>query len=192
MPPPVHLKTERLVLTMPGAEFASEAAHYVSRNRSHLERWEPSHPPPFYTEGFWAEQLERNRRELLDDRSLRLVLLGRERSPSPVVGFINFNNIIRGAFHACFLGYSLDQEHQGQGLMTEGLSRSLEYVFDELGIHRVMASHVPENDRSAALLARLGFEREGFARNYLMIAGRWRDHVLTAKDNPLWKPTSVE
>ncbi|MGN7512099.1 hypothetical protein [Aeromonas salmonicida] len=33
---------------------------------------------------------------------------------------------------------------------------------------------------SAALLERLGFEREGYARDYLMINGRWEDHILTA------------
>ncbi len=38
--------------------------------------------------------------------------------------------------------------------------------------------------RCAALLERLGFEREGYARDYLMINGRWEDHVLTARLNP--------
>ncbi|KFN17466.1 hypothetical protein JM66_20365 [Aeromonas bestiarum] len=39
--------------------------------------------------------------------------------------------------------------------------------------------------RSGALLERLGFEREGLARDYLMINGRWEDHVLTARLNPV-------
>ena len=43
-----------------------------------------------------------------------------------------------------------------------------------------MANHLPRNERSARLLARLGFEREGYARRYLQIAGVWEDHVLTA------------
>ncbi|KTA85439.1 hypothetical protein [Aeromonas salmonicida] len=37
---------------------------------------------------------------------------------------------------------------------------------------------------SAALLEHLGFEREGYARDYLMINGRWEDHILTALLNP--------
>ena len=36
----------------------------------------------------------------------------------------------------------------------------------------------------SALLERLGFEREGFAREYLMINGRWEDHILTSLINP--------
>ncbi len=43
---------------------------------------------------------------------------------------------------------------------------------------------MPENERSARLLARLGFVRVGLARNYLFINGAWRDHVLTERINP--------
>ena len=49
---------------------------------------------------------------------------------------------------------------------------------------RLQANHVPENERSARVLERLGFEREGYARDYLFIGGRWRDHVLTALLHP--------
>jgi ribosomal-protein-alanine N-acetyltransferase len=43
---------------------------------------------------------------------------------------------------------------------------------------------MPANTRSAALLQRLGFEREGFARSYLRINGRWEDMVLNSLVNP--------
>jgi len=47
-------------------------------------------------------------------------------------------------------------------------------------LHRIQAAHLQENTRSAAVLARLGFEREGLARRYLYIDGAWRDHVINA------------
>jgi hypothetical protein len=47
-------------------------------------------------------------------------------------------------------------------------------------LHRIQAAHLPENLRSAAVLARLGFEREGLARKYLYINGAWRDHAINA------------
>jgi ribosomal-protein-alanine N-acetyltransferase len=47
----------------------------------------------------------------------------------------------------------------------------------------------PENTRSLILLERLGFEREGLAREYLFIDGAWRDHVMTAKRNHRWPAT---
>lgn len=66
--------------------------------------------------------------------------------------------------------------------MFEGVSAVIQYAFDELMIHRIMANFVPSNDRSARLLERLGFEREGYAREYLFIRDRWDDHVLDGID----------
>ena len=104
-----------------------------------------------------------------------------------MIGACNFSGIIRGAFQACYLGYHIDEAHQGQGLMQEALEAGIGYMFDSQNLHRIMANYIPGNDRSARLLERLGFEREGYAKAYLNIAGRWQDHVLTALVNPLFE-----
>jgi ribosomal-protein-alanine N-acetyltransferase len=52
-----------------------------------------------------------------------------------------------------------------------------------VNLHRLQANHRPENLRSAAVLQRLGFVREGVAPQYLYIAGAWRDHVVNARLN---------
>lgn len=106
---------------------------------------------------------------------------------SEVIGYANLSNIIRGAFHACYLGYGLAQERQGKGLMTESLRMVIEYAWNDLLLHRIMANYLPENERSARVLARLGFSIEGYARDYLFIGGAWRDHVLSALINPQWR-----
>lgn len=96
----------------------------------------------------------------------------------------NFTNIVRGIFQACHLGYSVDHAWQGQGLMQEVVQAGIAYMFDTQGLHRIMANHMPSNVRSEKLLRTLGFEREGYARAYLKIAGEWQDHVLNALVNP--------
>jgi Acetyltransferases, including N-acetylases of ribosomal proteins len=70
--------------------------------------------------------------------------------------------------------------------MAEALQSVLGFAFGSLELHRVMANHVPGNERSARLLERLGFEREGYAKAYLHLDGRWQDHVLTALTNDRW------
>lgn len=55
-------------------------------------------------------------------------------------------------------------------------------------MHRIMANYMPHNQRSGNLLTRLGFEREGYAKKYLLIDGTWQDHVLTALMNEQWTP----
>ena len=55
-------------------------------------------------------------------------------------------------------------------------------------MHRIMANCMPHNHRSGALLTRLGFEPEGYAKDYLLIDGQWQDHILTALTHKEWLP----
>ncbi len=94
----------------------------------------------------------------------------------------NFSNVVRGSFHACYLGYSIGEKWQGQGLMFEALTSAIRYMQRTQHIHRIMANYMPHNQRSGALLARLGFEKEGYAKDYLLIDGQWRDRTDGAND----------
>jgi ribosomal-protein-alanine N-acetyltransferase len=111
---------------------------------------------------------------------------------APIVGTCNYTNVVRGPFLACNLGYQVARSHQGRGFMSEALRATNAFVFAEMRLHRIMANYRPENERSARLLERLGFAREGLARDYLFIDGEWRDHVLTALVNPRFAPGWVE
>jgi ribosomal-protein-alanine N-acetyltransferase len=71
--------------------------------------------------------------------------------------------------------------------MREALEPIIDYAFRVRNIHRITANYMPHNQRSGRLLRSLGFEVEGFARNYLLINGVWQDHVMTALTNPNWK-----
>lgn len=186
--PPVLL-TERLCVRLPGQGDVPALVHHFASNAVHFAPTDPLRPADFLTPGYWQAQVRAAQREFADDRALRLVLVPRE-EPGAIAGTANFSQIVRGPFQACVLGYGLGARFQGQGLMTEGLQAALSYVFGPLGLHRVMANHLPENTRSAKVLQRLGFEVEGFARDYLMIAGRWRDHVLNARVHDGWQPRS--
>ena len=133
---------------------------------------------------FWRARLPVFADDFRRDAALRLALFPRERTAPSIVGTINFTQIFRGPFHACYLGYSIAERWEGHGLMREGLEAAIAYAFDELRLHRIMANYVPTNERSGGLLRRLGFVVEGYARDYLYIDGAWRDHVLTALTNP--------
>jgi [ribosomal protein S5]-alanine N-acetyltransferase len=178
------LETERLVLTLGAPEAAARYAAFAVENEEHLARWEPPRPEGYFTEVYWQRRLERSRDELARDVSCRLGIFRRADPEGPLLGHCNFSQIIRGGFQACFLGYSLDRRCVGRGMMTEALAGALPFVFDQLRLHRVQANYVPTNERSGRVLRRLGFAVEGYARDYLFVGGRWRDHVLTALTNP--------
>jgi ribosomal-protein-alanine N-acetyltransferase len=182
------IETERLRLSLPPPSFAPAMLDFVEENRTHFARWDPTPAPEYYTIGFWRGRLEMAREEFRAGRSLRLVITPRKPQDQRVIGEANFNNIIRGVFQACYLGYRIDHRDERQGLMREALTAGIGYVFDEMNLHRVMANYLPVNERSGGLLRRLGFTVEGYARDYLMIANQWQDHVMTALTNPNWHP----
>jgi ribosomal-protein-alanine N-acetyltransferase len=184
LPPPLTLETERLLLTLPGAEHAQRVVNYFATNREHLAPWEPPFPKGMFTTRFWERRLVQNQQEYRSGTSMRLVLLKRDDPEGPVHGLTNFTQFVRGAFMACTLGYSLDHDAEAKGLMHEALSAGLTHCFEKLRMHRVMANYLPINERSGRLLKRLGFEVEGYARDYIFIDGAWRDHILTARTNP--------
>jgi [ribosomal protein S5]-alanine N-acetyltransferase len=70
--------------------------------------------------------------------------------------------------------------HAGDGYMREAMPLLFRHAFGELGLHRLQANVQPGNERSLGLLHATGWREEGYARRYLKIGGRWRDHVLFA------------
>ena len=183
-PAPPAIETERLLLTIGPPETAGRYLAFAVDNEEHLSPWEPSRPDGYFTEGYWYRRLERSLDEMARDLSLRLALFRRGDPEGPVLGHVNFSQIVRGGFQCCSLGYSLDRRVVGRGLMTEALGAAIPYVWNHLKLHRIQASYVPTNERSGLVLRRLGFVVEGYARDYLFIGGAWRDHVLTSLTNP--------
>ena len=178
-----RIETDRLLLCLPPQAKARQFVEFYETNRARLQRWDPARSDAFYTESFWRRQLQLNRRDLAEDRAARFTIYEKAR-PDRVAGVANFSNFVRGCFQACHLGYTLDGECEGRGLMFEALQGALDFVFEELRLHRVMANYQPTNARSGNLLRRLGFQPEGYARDYLLIDGEWRDHVLTSLVRP--------
>jgi ribosomal-protein-alanine N-acetyltransferase len=185
------IETERLVLTLPAVELAPRMLSYFEENREHLARWTPPLPAGYYTESYWRERLQKARAEFEQDKSMQLAIFERERAGGRVVGVCNFTAFIRSAFHACYLGYSIGRREEGRGLMYEALAAAINYAFEDLRLHRVMANYVPTNERSGRLLRRLGFTVEGYARDYLLVGGQWRDHVLTSLTNTRLQPGDI-
>lgn len=181
-PLPVVLITPRLRLVPAAVSYADSVRTYLLENQNYLQPWEPLRHAAFFEPYAVAERLQEMAQRNINQDALHLLLFGQ--GSDELVGVCNFTNIVRGVFQACHLGYSIAERCQGQGLMREGLTAAIEHVFQNLKLHRIMANYRPENTRSACLLSRLGFQREGEARSYLQINGAWCDHVLTALINP--------
>lgn len=176
------IKTERSLVTILRPEDSELVHFYFNSNKDHLAPWDPIREADFYSVERCRARVAGEWEAFQQERALHFYALNH--SKTEVMGRCSFSNIVRGPFQACHLGYSIGAKYQGQGHMTEILSAAIDYVFETVKLHRVMANYIPRNIGSGRVLEKLGFEREGLARSYLKIAGHWEDHVLTSKINP--------
>lgn len=158
---------------------------YFIANREHLREWEPVREEAFFTESGWTQKLIKLNE--LHKMGLGYYMIITESETGQMLGTISFSNISRFPFYACNVGYSLGKEAQGRGVMTRALRMAVNYMFSIQNLHRIMAGYMPRNKRSEAVLHRVGFVKEGFAKDYLLINGRWEDHNLTSLINENWK-----
>ena len=179
-PPPPVLNGKAVRVTLITAADAAALLDFHDHNRDHLKPWMPPLPKGFYTLDYWRRWSAGAADMFEQDRSVRMVIRPADSTDGAILGQVNLNNIVRGAFQAAHLGYHLDRDAEGRGLMQDSLSLVIDYAFGPIGLHRLMAGYVVGNARSARVLARLQFRVEGIAKGYLFIDGAWRDHVLAA------------
>lgn len=110
------------------------------------------------------------------------------RSDDLLLGDVAFRRSDDG--HQAELGVTLARAHHGQGYAAEGLAALIDWLFDEVGLHRVFANCDPRNAGVIALLRRLGLRDEGrFVASYWW-KGAWVDEQWFAllQDEPrAWK-----
>lgn len=169
-------ETERLILKVVDKSYAELVVDYYLRNKSFLEEWEPIKDEDFYTKQYQEEQLDKELSTIENNSSLRLWVF-KKGNENKVIGSIGFNNIVRGVFLSCHLGYKLDKDEINKGYMTEAIRKGIEIMFIEFGLHRIEANIMPRNKRSLRVVEKLGFYNEGLAYKYLKINGKWEDHI---------------
>ncbi len=178
------LTGSRVALTLAGAEDIFDLLDFHRRNADFFRPWLPSVPPDFLTLEHWDRWTRAAGLMAAQDQGLWLVVrAGRKAgvAAGTLVGQVNLSGIMRGPLQTASLGFQIDRELVGRGLMTEAVGLAVEHAFRSLKLHRITAHHRLENEPSARLLARLGFEREGIARESVFADGAWRDQVTTAR-----------
>lgn len=97
-----------------------------------------------------------------------------------MVGTAGFNGILMGHDRA-EISYDLDPEYWGNGLMLKSIKGILNYSDVILGLKRVQATVIIDNERSIKLLERCGFDREGYLKKYEIVEGEHKDYYMYAR-----------
>ena len=102
-------------------------------------------------------------------------------------GQVTVNNIVRGSALFASVGYWLDKDCAGRGVMPRAVAMVIDHCFFTAGLHRIEIAIRPENSNSLRVVEKLGIREVGYAPRYLHIDGAWRDHAtfaITPEDVP--------
>jgi ribosomal-protein-serine acetyltransferase len=143
----------------------------VERNRENLARWLS-----------WAQRPGHERAREHIARALRAEREGCrvERAivlDGALVGDIGLYLDLDNAGGA--IGYWLDRDHRGRGVMTAAVGALVRHGFEKLHLHRVEIRTDVLNRSSCAVAERLGFQREGVLRqSYRISDERYSDDAV--------------
>jgi ribosomal-protein-alanine N-acetyltransferase len=167
-----------LMLRPPRLEDYEAWSSLRDSSRDFLRPWEPIWPVDDLTRSAYRRRIRRYQQEIQDDSAYPFFIF--REGDLALVGGLTLGMVRRGVSQAATLGYWMGAPFAGQGLMTQAVRNVAAYAFDNLRLRRLEAACVPANMPSKRLLERVGFLREGYAREYLCINGVWQDHLLYA------------
>ncbi|HEY1876814.1 MAG TPA: GNAT family protein [Rhizomicrobium sp.] len=153
-------------------------ARLRGESREFLTPWEPVWADDELTRGAFRRRIKRYQKETRLDSAYVFFVL--RESDNVLLGGCTLSNVRRGVTQCCTLGYWIGAKFARQGYMTSAVKALIPFVFKTLGLHRIEAACLTDNEPSKNLLARTGFRQEGVARRYLLINGEWADHLLFA------------
>jgi ribosomal-protein-alanine N-acetyltransferase len=165
-----------LLLRPPLAQDFLEWSALRGRSRTFLAPWEPAWPADDLTRGAFRRRIQQALEERREGTGFSFLIF--RASQNELIGGITLSHIRRRAAQSGTLGYWMGEPHAGQGHMGRAVRLLSGFAFHDLKLERLEAACLPENAASIRVLEKAGFRREGYARAYLSIAGRRRDHLL--------------
>jgi len=172
------LQGDGVSLRYPQMSDFPQWAKLRGESREFLAPWEPTWTADELSRGAFRRRLRRYQREIRDDLAYPFLVF--RKSDNTLLGGCTLSNVRRGVTQSAALGYWIGARYARHGHMYAALSAMLPFVFHILGLHRLEAACIPENEPSRRLLLKIGFREEGRALRYLQIDGEWRDHILFA------------
>jgi ribosomal-protein-alanine N-acetyltransferase len=152
-------------------------SHGRISDQQHLEPWEPG-PGSGWAERHKAQHwfsLWRQLRAQTKKGAVYPLVIEVERA---YAGQLTIGGVQRGALQSAWIGYWVASRVCGGGVATAAAALAVDWCFQSLKLHRIEATARTENLASKAVLDSIGFREEGLIKDYLVVQGTWRDHLL--------------
>jgi ribosomal-protein-alanine N-acetyltransferase len=179
-----QLQGDGVYLRYPEMSDFPEWSKLRGESREFLAPWEPTWAADELTRAGFRRRIRRYQREIRTDSAYPFFVF---RKPDNILmGGCTLSNVRRGVAQSAAIGYWIGERFARHGHMFAAIEVMIPFVFEVLGLHRLEAACIPENEPSRSLLMKAGFREEGRAVRYLQINGEWRDHILFAllEDDP--------
>ncbi|QCW51615.1 GNAT family N-acetyltransferase [Nocardioides dongxiaopingii] len=155
------------------------------RNTAWLVPWDATAPPGAPSRPVTFRRLVRRlRRSAAQGTTLPFAI----EVDGRFAGQLTVNNVVRGSAQFASIGYWLDRDFAGRGVMPRAVAMAVDHCFETAGLHRIEIAIRPENSNSLRVVEKLDIREVGYAPRYLHIDGEWRDHRLygiTREEVPL-------
>lgn len=163
---------EDVQLRLRDESHAKETFWLIRKNEDHLRPWMK-----------WIDKVESVNDSLanieanIEDWELKTDLhLGIFRGEL-LVGMISLHNIDY-LNQKAYIGYWLDEDNEGRGIITDSVRCLIEYGFTELELNRIEIRAGVHNEKSRAVPERLGFKPEGTLRAAEYVNGEFIDMAV--------------
>ncbi len=172
---------ENLELRPVSKRYAEELFSVVRKNFEHLNEWLPWAKEDYSIESA-KEFIKMNRQRYAEYEISDYFIFENQK----IIGLIGFN-------HPDFqnksieIGYWLDKDQTGKGIISKCCRVLIDYVFNELGLNRIVIRCATENKKSRAIPEKLGFMREGTARQDEWLHDRFVDLEIYSMLKEEWK-----
>ena len=147
-------------------------------NQKYLQLREPLWMPSELSRRSFRLRFRTYNQEAREDRGYRFFIWNLEMNQ--IMGAISLSYIRRGAAQMATVGYWIGEHFSNQGRISEAAGLLCDLAFTTLGLHRLEAACIIDNEPSVRVLKNNKFKEEGYAPRYLKIGGLWADHRLFA------------
>jgi len=163
---------DRVVIKLRDESHARETYWLIKKNENHLRPWMR-----------WIDSVDSvddsmaNIEANIEDWEMKTDLhLGVFRDEL-LIGMVSLHHI-NYLMHTAAIGYWLDEDNVGRGIMTEAVKVLMRYGFEELELNRIEIRAGVDNTKSRAIPERLGFMQEGILRQAEYVNGEFKDMAV--------------
>lgn len=142
--------------------------------------WEISGTTAPYSRHTLQAYLDNAHRDVYEVKQLRLCIASLE---NRVMGFIDLFDFEPRHKRAGLGIVVMDEANRNKGVGSEAIGLFCEYAFSVLGLHQLYAHVLEDNTPSIRLFLKLGFEKTGIRKDWILSGGAFKNEIVFQKIN---------